>query len=58
MTGESVPVRKEAGDTAMSGTVVEEGRIKIKAVGVGRETATARISRYIESSLKTKSVTQ
>ncbi len=58
MTGESVPVRKEIGDTAMSGTVVEEGRIKIKAVGVGSETATARISRYIESSLKTKSITQ
>jgi len=58
MTGEPVPVRKEVGDTAMSGTVVEEGRIKIKAVGVGSETATARISRYIESSLKTKSITQ
>ncbi|MEA1867984.1 MAG: HAD-IC family P-type ATPase, partial [Thermodesulfobacteriota bacterium] len=58
MTGESVPVRKEVGDTAMSGTVIEEGRIKIEAVGVGSETATARISRYIESSLKTKSVTQ
>jgi Cu2+-exporting ATPase len=27
-------------------------------VGVGSETATARISRYIESSLKTKSITQ
>ncbi len=58
MTGEPVPVRKEVGDTAMSGTVVEEGRIKIKAVSVGRETTTARISRYIESSLKTKSVAQ
>jgi Cu2+-exporting ATPase len=58
MTGEPVPVRKEVGDTAMSGTVVEEGRIKIRAAGVGNETATARISRYIESSLKTKSVTQ
>jgi len=58
MTGEPVPVRKETGDTAMSGTVVEEGRIKIRAVGVGRETATARISRYIESSLKTKSIAQ
>jgi heavy metal translocating P-type ATPase len=58
VTGESVPVRKEAGDTVMSGTVVEEGRIKIRVVGVGRETTTARISRYIESSLKTKSIAQ
>ncbi|MDL1959421.1 MAG: heavy metal translocating P-type ATPase [Deltaproteobacteria bacterium] len=58
VTGESVPVRKEVGDTVMSGTVVEEGRIKIRAVSVGRETTTARISRYIESSLKTKSIAQ
>ena len=58
MTGESVPVRKEVGDKAISGTVVEEGRIKIRAIAVGRETTTARISRYIESSLKTKSRVQ
>ena len=58
VTGESVPARKEVGDRVISGTVVEDGRIKVKAVSVGSETTTARISRFIESSLRTKSVTQ
>lgn len=55
MTGEAEPVKKERGDRVMSGTVVEDGRIKIWAEGVGEETATARIKQYIQSSLNEKS---
>ena len=58
VTGESVSVRKEIGAKVISGTVVEDGRIKVKAVSVGSETTTARISRFIESSLQIESVTQ
>jgi len=55
MTGESEAVKKERGDRVISGTVVEEGRIKIWAEHVGEDTATARIKNYITASLSEKS---
>lgn len=55
MTGESEPVSKERGDRVISGTVVEDGRIKIWAEYVGNDTATARIKNYITASLSEKS---
>ncbi len=55
MTGESEAVKKENGDRVISGTVVEEGRIKIWAEHVGEDTATARIKNYIATSLNEKS---
>jgi len=58
MTGESVPVRRTRGDRVLSGTVVEEGRLRIYAEQVGRGTAAARIADYVEQSLTAKSHTQ
>ncbi|MBF0341389.1 MAG: heavy metal translocating P-type ATPase [Magnetococcales bacterium] len=58
LTGETVPVKKEMGDGAISGTVVEEGRIRIRAVRVGDHTVIARIGHFIEDSLKNESTTQ
>ncbi len=55
MTGEAEPVKKERGDRVMSGTVVEDGRIKIWAESIASESATARIKSYIQSSLNEKS---
>lgn len=55
MTGEAEPVKKERGDRVISGTVVEEGRIKIWAEQVGEDTATERIKNYIATSLSEKS---
>lgn len=55
MTGESVAVKKSRGDRVLSGTIVEEGRIKIWAEHVGENTATARIKNYITTSLNEKS---
>ena len=55
MTGESEPVAKQRGDRVISGTVVEDGRIKIWAEHVGDDTATARIKNYITTSLNEKS---
>ena len=55
MTGESEPVAKQRGDRVISGTVVEDGRIKIWAEQVGEDTATARIKNYISTSLNEKS---
>ena len=55
MTGEAELVKKERGDRVMSGTVVEDGRIKIWAESIASESATARIKSYIQSSLNEKS---
>lgn len=58
MTGESVAVAKARGDRALSGTVVEEGRLCIYAEQVGQETAMARVANYVEHSLASKSQAQ
>lgn len=55
MTGEAEPVAKQRGDRVISGTIVEEGKIKIWAENVGDDTATSRIKEYIQSSLNEKS---
>lgn len=58
MTGESVPVPRKRGDTVLSGTVVEEGRLRVYAEQVGSGTASARISSYVQHALQVKSDTQ
>jgi len=58
MTGESVPVARQRGDAVLSGTVVDEGRLRIYAEHVGRKTAAARIADYVEQSLTAKSNAQ
>jgi cation-transporting P-type ATPase C len=58
VTGESLAVRKEAGDKVLSGTVLEGGRLRIRATRVGAETTTARIARFIENALQQQSQTQ
>ncbi len=58
MTGESVPVAKARGNHVLSGTVVEEGRLRVYAEHVGYRTAAARIAEYVEQSLTAKSEAQ
>ncbi|HRQ80873.1 MAG TPA: heavy metal translocating P-type ATPase, partial [Azospirillaceae bacterium] len=58
MTGESVPVVKSRGAKALSGTMVEEGRLTIYAEQVGANTAASRIAQYVEQSLTAKSEAQ
>jgi len=58
MTGEAEPIKKQRSDRVISGTVMEEGRIKIWAEHVGSDTATQRIKHYIENSLSEKSSVQ
>ena len=55
ITGESVPVHLAPGSDALSGSVVEEGRIQIDARRVGRETGMARVGGFLERSLRDKS---
>lgn len=58
MTGEATPVKRSRGDRVLSGTIVQEGRIKIWAESVGNQTATARIKNYIQETLTQKSSIQ
>lgn len=58
ISGESLPVHVSSGDEVLSGAVVEDGRIKIAARNVGGETSMARIGRFLETSLRTKSTSQ
>lgn len=55
MTGEAKAVEKHYGDKVISGTIVEEGRLKVWAEQVGENTATEHIKKYIQSSLNEKS---
>lgn len=58
MTGEAEPVMKQRGDRVISGTIVEDGRLRVWAEYVGADTATQRIKHYIENSLNEKSSVQ
>lgn len=58
MTGESVPVARCRGDKVLSGTLVDEGRLRIYAEKVGAQAAAARIADFVEQSLLAKSNTQ
>lgn len=58
MTGESVPVARRRGDAVLSGTLVQEGRLRIYAEKVGAQAAAARIADFVEQSLAVKSKTQ
>jgi Cu2+-exporting ATPase len=58
ITGESVPVHVEPGTEVLSGSVVEEGRIVFEARQVGRDTSMARISTFLENSLRNESQSQ
>lgn len=58
MTGESRSVAKARGDAVMSGTVLEDGRLRVYAEHVGQRTAAARIADYVQQSLTAKSEVQ
>ena len=58
VTGEDVPVRKEAPKRVISGSVLDEGRLRVEAIQVGADTTTVRVSRFIQESLSKRSDTQ
>jgi len=58
MTGEAEPIVKQRGNKVISGTIIEDGRLRIWAEYVGANTATQRIKHYIENSINEKSSVQ
>ncbi|MCG8402483.1 MAG: heavy metal translocating P-type ATPase, partial [Firmicutes bacterium] len=58
LTGESVPVDKQAGDEVIGATINKLGTFKFEATRVGRETALARIIKIVEEAQGSKAPIQ
>ncbi len=54
LTGESVPVDVEPGDTVVGSTVNASGRLVVRATRVGADTQLAQITRLVEEAQRTK----
>ncbi|HZS10933.1 MAG TPA: heavy metal translocating P-type ATPase [Nitrospirales bacterium] len=54
LTGESLPVDKQPGDTVVGGTVNQTGSLRIEATQVGRQTVLARIIAIVEEAQASK----
>ncbi|MGO8748146.1 MAG: heavy metal translocating P-type ATPase [Thermoguttaceae bacterium] len=58
ITGEYMPLPKAGGDQVFAGTVVKSGRLVIRAVKVGDQTAVARIVHMVEEATHRKANVQ
>jgi Cu+-exporting ATPase len=58
VTGESLPVTKEPGDTVIGATVNQTGAFRFRATGVGSDTMLAQIVRLVEQAQGSKAPIQ
>ena len=58
LTGESVPVEKEAGDDVVGASVNAGGRLVVEATRIGSDTALAQIARLVEEAQTGKAPVQ
>jgi cation-transporting P-type ATPase C len=58
ITGEFMPMRKQAGDKVFAGTVVKAGHLTVRAEKVGDETAVSRIVHLVEEAAHRKATIQ
>ena len=58
VTGESIPVTKEPGDTVVGATINQTGAFRFRATNVGRDTMLAQIIRLVEQAQGSKAPIQ
>jgi Cu+-exporting ATPase len=58
ITGESIPVEKEAGDDVIGGTLNKTGAFQFQATRVGKDTALAQIIQLVEDAQTTRAPIQ
>jgi Cd2+/Zn2+-exporting ATPase len=58
ITGESIPVDKEAGDAMFAGTLLAAGAVEIKVEGVGSETTLGNMVRLVNEAHSTQAPVQ
>ncbi|CAM4438504.1 heavy metal translocating P-type ATPase [Paenibacillus tarimensis] len=58
LTGESLPVEKQAGDAVYGATMNKNGSLKVKATKVGKDTALAQIIKVVEEAQGSKAPIQ
>lgn len=54
LTGESIPVDKQVGDSVIGSTMNKNGSLRVQATNVGRDTALAQIIRVVEEAQGSK----
>ncbi len=58
LTGESIPVKKEADDKVIAGSINGDGAIKVQATGVGKNSYLNKVIDLVQDAQKSKSKTQ
>lgn len=58
LTGESVPVKKEKGSKAIAGSINGDGVLRIKAVGIGKDSYLNKVINLVQDAQAAKSNTQ
>ncbi|MCO5064550.1 MAG: cadmium-translocating P-type ATPase [Rhizobiaceae bacterium] len=58
VTGESVPVRREAGEKALAGTINGDGVLRIRVTAAAADNTIARVVRLVEEAQESKAPTE